>query len=339
VRSRLIPILLASALLAFLVSAGVVGWASSTKSSDYAFVPQAAQPVADVLKVVDAPPPEAGTGRVFFSSVGIRQATLYESWFGVRDGGRLVSKEEFIGPHGSREQENRIMDLTMDASQEVAVLVAARALGVPAKLVTEASLVISVEEDGPYARAGGRFGDVITAIDDRPASTVDEARSIISAKPVGSPVTLAVRRSRESLELTATTVEGPEGTPIIGVGLRPDYRIDTPLDVEFTVENIGGPSAGLAFALQIYSAEKAFANLGSQRVAATGALDVQGKVISVGGIKQKAIGAGRVGADLFLVPLENVAEAERHAPPGVRVVGVGSFREALAAIGSATAAA
>lgn len=329
---RSLGVLLVSIVAAFLLAAGVMVWATSAPSDDFAFVPQAATPVADVLVVEDAPPPPPGSGRVFYSSVGIRHATLFESWFGVDDGGRLVSEEEFLGPHGSREMENRIMDLTMDASQANAVLVAARALGVPAALESDGNLVILVDEEGPYAAAGGKFGDVIIAIDGKPATTLDEAKAIITAEPVGHEFAIDIIRDDEPMTLTATTVMGPDDAPIIGVGLRPDYRVETPLEVEFTVENVGGPSAGLAFALQIYSAEKEFANLGGLRVAATGAIEEDGSVTSVGGVPQKAIGAGRVNADVFLVPEENVDEARANAPTGVEVVGVASFDEALEAL-------
>lgn len=326
---RSLGVLLVSIVVAFLLAAGVMVWATSAQSDDFAFVPQAATPVADVLVVEDAPPPPAGSGRVYYSSVGIRHATMFESWFGVDDGGRLVSEEEFLGPHGDRETENRIMDLTMDVSQANAVLVAARALGIPAELESDGNLVVMVDPEGPYAKAGGTFGDIIIAIDGAPATTLDEAKAIITAKPVGTAFAIDVIREDEPRTLTATSVMGPEDDPIIGVGLRPDYRVETPLEVEFTVENVGGPSAGLAFALQIYSAEKEFANLGGLRVAATGAIEEDGTVTSVGGVPQKAIGAGRVNADVFLVPSDNVEEARANAPAGVDVVGVASFDEAL----------
>jgi PDZ domain-containing protein len=329
---RSLGVLLVSIVVAFLLAAGVMVWATSAQSDDFAFVPQAATPVADVLVVEDAPPPPPGAGRVYYSSVGIRHATMFESWFGVDDGGRLVSEEEFLGPHGSEETENRIMDLTMDASQANALLVAARALGLPAELESDGNLVILVDPEGPYAEAGGEFGDVIVAIDGAPATTLEEAKAIITGKPVGSTFAVDVIREDEPLTLTATTVMGPDDAPIIGVGLRPDYRVETPLEVEFSVENVGGPSAGLAFALQIYRAEKDFANLGGLRIAATGAIEEDGAVTSVGGVTQKAIGAGRVNADLFLVPEDNLEEARAQAPDGVEVIGVGSFDEALEAI-------
>ena len=104
-----------------------------------------------------------------------------------------------------------------------------------------------------------------------------------------------------------------------------DFRF--PLDIEIDAGDIGGPSAGLAFALDVVDEVGEDIDRG-RRIAVTGTLDLDGTVGQIGGIKQKTIGARQAGADLFLVPDENAAEARRHAD-GLPIVAVSSFREAL----------
>ena len=100
--------------------------------------------------------------------------------------------------------------------------------------------------------------------------------------------------------------------------VEPAADIRLPLDVSIDAGNIGGPSAGLAFALDVM--EKLGRDVdGGRKVAATGELSLDGSVHRIGGIKQKTIGARAADVDVFLVPVENAAEARAHAD-GLRIV-------------------
>jgi PDZ domain-containing protein len=90
---------------------------------------------------------------------------------------------------------------------------------------------------------------------------------------------------------------------------------------------VGGPSAGLAFALDLMEELGRDIDHG-YRIAATGEIFLDGSVATIGGVKQKTIGARRSGMDLFLVPGENAAEARRYAN-GLRIIPVDSFQQAL----------
>ena len=96
--------------------------------------------------------------------------------------------------------------------------------------------------------------------------------------------------------------------------------------------NVGGPSAGLAFALQVMEALGHKVDRG-YRVAATGEMRLDGSVAAIGGIKQKTFGAREAGADVFLVPVagDNAADARRYAH-GLRIIPVSSFQQALRAL-------
>ena len=127
------------------------------------------------------------------------------------------------------------------------------------------------------------------------------------------------------------TVRNPDrpDRPFIGVLIRePDVKL--PITVRIETGEVGGPSAGLAFALDLLEELGRDVDRGL-KVVASGELGLDGSVGGVGGIKQKTIGARRAGADVFLVPGDNAREARRHAG-GLRVIPVQSFRQALRAL-------
>ena len=151
----------------------------------------------------------------------------------------------------------------------------------------------------------------------------------MSTKKPGDTVQLRVRRVKETFDVSLTTVPNPRNAKraFLGVVISDDADVNLPLDVEINLGNVGGPSAGLAFALDLREELGQSVDRG-RRVAATGEISLDGKVHAVGGIKQKTIGARRSGMDVFLVPGENAAEARRYAD-GLRVVPVDSFQQAL----------
>ena len=126
------------------------------------------------------------------------------------------------------------------------------------------------------------------------------------------------------------TVAAPddEKRAIIGVRVSQDARIELPVDVRIDLGDVGGPSAGLPFALEVYQ------ELGNDvdrgyRVAATGEIELDGTVVPVGGIKQKTFGVRSSGADVFLVPAGDNAETAQQYAGDLRVIPVESFEQAL----------
>jgi PDZ domain-containing protein len=115
---------------------------------------------------------------------------------------------------------------------------------------------------------------------------------------------------------------------VVGVIVSQAADIKLPVDVEIDTNGVGGPSAGLAFALDLMEELGHDVDHGN-RVAVTGALELDGTVGEIGGVKQKTIGVERAGIKVFLVPAgENAAEARRYAD-GIRIVPVTSFQQAL----------
>ena len=104
------------------------------------------------------------------------------------------------------------------------------------------------------------------------------------------------------------------------------------MKVRIDAGSIGGPSAGLAFALDIVDESGHDVDDG-RRVVVTGALALDGSVEPIGGVEQKTVAARQAHADLFIVPQGNVAEARRYAG-GLRVLPVSTFKQALSVLAS-----
>jgi PDZ domain-containing protein len=146
-------------------------------------------------------------------------------------------------------------------------------------------------------------------------------------------VALRLRRAGTLLTRAVTTVPDPRepGRPIVGIAISQEAAIVLPFPVEIGLGDVGGPSAGLPFALEVLQ------KLGNDvdrgyRVAATGELELDGSVQPVGGLKQKTIGVRSAGVDVFLVPAgENATVARRYAG-NLRIIPVESFQQALRAL-------
>lgn len=332
---RILKAILIVAAVLVMAVVGTLVWSLSAQSSDFAFVPRAAQPALPVVTLEGQKPPPDGAGSVYFSTVGVRRATLYETWFGVDDGGELVPEHAILSPGETDADRARLEKMSMGASQQAAEIVALRALGYDVEIEPAGVRVIGIDPKAPALDDGIELGDVILAVGSTPIRTTQQLRDALTAIGPDRPVSLRIHRDADFEQIATRTMRGPTGKALLGIVPSQARLIDTPREVRYSVEGVGGPSAGLSFALQIYSAGKDYADLRGLKVAATGSIDEDGKVGSIGGAAQKAIGAGRVDADLFLVPAANAAEAKAAAPAGVRVVAVRTFDEALAAIAAA----
>ncbi len=124
---------------------------------------------------------------------------------------------------------------------------------------------------------------------------------------------LTVRRDGKSVDLTTTTTTS-DGRTVLGVGITPSY--DFPVDVKFATKDVGGPSAGMMFALGIYDLLTPGDLTGGARIAGTGTIDGAGQVGPIGGIAQKLVGAREAGAQWFLAPSSNCDEVVGNVPAG-----------------------
>jgi len=311
-----------------LLAAFAVLWVAP--SDKYIFLPDEARAVAPLVDVEGEKPDENGGG-IYYVAVDVRKATLLEKLGPrIREGATLVEVSQVRAP-GQNEQEHRRAELaSMRQSQEYAAAVALRSLGYPIEIVPRGAEIASVV-DGFPAEGKLRPHDLIVAVDGQPVANPDEFRTALLRKRPGDSVRLRVRGGARGRVVEIRTTSNPDRAdrPFIGVLIRePDVKL--PITVRINTGDVGGPSAGLAFALDLLEELGRDVDRG-YKVAASGELGLNGSVGGVGGIKQKTIGARRAGADVFLVPGDNAREARRHAG-GLRVIPVNSFRQALRAL-------
>jgi PDZ domain-containing protein len=113
------------------------------------------------------------------------------------------------------------------------------------------------------------------------------------------------------------------------LGIYPGLRADVPFDVSIKLKGIGGPSAGMMFALGVVDKLTPGDLDGGRIIAGTGTITDTGQVGSIGGIPFKIAAAKRDGATVFLVPAGNFSEAAAHRPSGLRLVKVDTLRSAV----------
>jgi len=301
-------------------------------SSEYLFLPDDAHPVAPLVNVQGGHDAR-GPGGIYFVDVIVRKASILERLLGgLHDGADLRPRNQVVPP-GVNDAQRRKIDLReMTRSQQVAAAVALRALGRRVRAVPTGALVSAVQPGRP-ADGKLRPGDVVVAVDGDPVRSTDDVRSRMAGHRAGRLVRFTIRRDGGLRVVTMRTERAGNGSsrPVVGILLEPSYDIRLPIKVGIDAGNVGGPSAGVAFALQVMEELGRDVDHG-RKIAATGEIFLDGAIGPVGGLKQKTIGARKTGVDAFLVPAgDNAAEARKYAD-GLRVIPVKTFPQALRAL-------
>jgi Lon-like protease len=331
-RRLLSPWRLATAGFVLLVAVVVI---LATRGSDsYLEVPDVAHPLAGLVKVPNAKQQDDGGG-IYYVDVLLKRASLLESLVPpVRpDGSDLVPAAAIVEP-GISEQERFKLELAdMKVSQVVASAVALRQLGYRVPVRPGGLRVVAVTSDSHAAKLL-KPGDVIVSADGKPVRTRDDLRVILASRQPGDVIKLGIRRGNKlmMLSIRTTSDKAQPKRPIIGVLPTQALQVRFPFPIRFNLGDVGGPSAGLAFALELLEKRGRDVDHG-YKVAATGEMLLDGRVSRIGGIKQKTIGARKSHVDVFLVPVDgdNAKEAKRYAH-GLRIIPVKTFQQALHAL-------
>jgi Lon-like protease len=237
----------------------------------------------------------------------------------------VVPQEELF-PVGKSQQYVTKQDTEeMANSQQTATVAALNQLGI--KYTTIDTVADTIK--GLPAYGVLHSGDEILAVNGTTVSSQNSLASLIQAKPAGRQVTLTVRRSGRIRKITLRTASS-DGRPQIGVQVVESFVF--PFRVTINIGNVGGPSAGMMFALGIID-KLTPANLtGGKFIAGTGEIEPDGAVQPIGGIQQKMAAARAAGATIFLTPASNCADTAGAVPPGLRLVKVSILRGAIAAL-------
>ena len=304
-----------------------------------ALSPGPAEDILSRIKVRGRTAVYESKGQLYLTSVGIDDdVRFYEALLDLaNDDVQMVPRADLYPEGESSEEINRRNAVDMDDSKLNATVVALRELGY--KVSPSATRVVDVAKGAP-ADGKLRTGDRIVRVDGRPVSSIDDVQRAISRHRPGERVLLRVRRGDTQVDVTVGTRASaePPTRPQVGVVLRDEFQ-ELPVDVTIDTENIGGPSAGLMFALAIVDKLTPQDLTAGRRIAGTGEISLKGEVGRIGGIAEKLIAARRQGVTIFLVPAGNCDEARLVAPAGLRLVRVASLDDALGFLRQAPATA
>jgi PDZ domain-containing protein len=236
---------------------------------------------------------------------------------------QAVVPESEICPAGQTQKQTQEQDTQeMTSSQQTATAAALTELHIP----YSTQVVVVNPERGFPAYGVLKAGDVITAVDGKPVTSQAGLSKLVSAHPAGSTLTLTITRDGQSHQVQVGTRQSG-GHPVMGVQITEEYKF--PFQVTISVGDIGGPSAGMMFALGIID-KLTKTNLTAGRfIAGTGEIEPSGKVDPIGGIQQKMVGARNAGATIFLTPAANCADAKGAVPAGLRLVKVSTLNQAV----------
>jgi PDZ domain-containing protein len=242
----------------------------------------------------------------------------------LSSGDAVVPREVIYPPDQTQQQVDQQNQQQFKASQSSAETAALRALGFPVQVT------VTAVTEGQPAQGHLRTGDIITTVDGQKVTTAARLTSLVKAKPVGTALSIGYARGGVDGSTTIATAKGTDGSPRIGVSI--EQKQPNPYQITFSLDDVGGPSAGLMFSLGIVDKLKPEDLTGGFDIAGTGTIDDEGSVGVIGGIPQKMRGAKRDGATIFLTPDGNCAEAVANAVPGLELVRVKTLDDALAAL-------
>jgi len=290
----------------------------------------------DTVSLIDIPDettyPTEGTLDMLTVSIRGNRENL-PNWLEVAaayfDSSRAVVPVDLVYPVGQTvEQSNEQGAVDMANSQKEAIAAALTSLGydIPSTLS-----VVQTQEGSP-AQGLLQAGDIIESLNGKTFPDVTGLRAEIAANGVDTPAALVILRdgAEQSLQITPVLSATENPTPILGIIVGSEYEF--PFEVKIQLENVGGPSAGMMFALGIIDKLTPGELNGGENVAGTGTISATGEVGPIGGIRQKMYGAVNAGATVFLAPADNCNEVTGHIPAGLAVFKVATLDDSLAVL-------
>lgn len=303
----------------------------------YIYKPGMADPLNPVVTVEGA---YESTGDMHLVTVSGGQATpIQYFWAKVLSHHEILPLEK-VRPKGISEEEYMHAQLQMmESSQEASTVVAYQAAGADIDIHYDGIFVAGVVEDMP-ADGVLEMGDHIKRVDGEKVGRAEELTSYVKGKKAGDVIKLDIERDNKQLKKEVTLEKFPEQGDKVGVGIQliTDRTVQVDPKVHFSSGNIGGPSAGLMFSLEIYDQLTEGDLTSGYEIAGTGEVDYDGNVIRIGGIDKKVVAADKEGIDIFFAPNENGAEDSNYQiakataeeiGSDMKVVPVDTFDEAL----------
>ena len=290
----------------------------------------------DVLKVsgTETDPTEGALRMTTVSVSGcpgypVTTADLIAAW--ISSDRRIVDRNEVCPQDQSAQQVEETGKAQMTASQDSAVIAALIETGMAGAMHLTVTEVIEQQTSTEI-----QAGDVLETItpEGGEATTItsfSQLRELMTTIPEGTRVTLGVNRGEQQTTAALTTIAPQEGTTGSLLGLSLKISVDSTVEASFGLSDVGGPSAGMMFALGVVDEITPGSLTGGKDISGTGTINMDGQVGPIGGIQQKMAGARNSGSRFFLAPASNCDEVRGHEPEGMQVFAVSTLHEAVTA--------
>jgi PDZ domain-containing protein len=247
---------------------------------------------------------------------------------------QMVVEHDTLYPKGqTAEQADQENAEEFTQSQDSAKVAALEELGIP----VGSRVVVAAVVKGAPAQGELHAGDVIKAVDGRPVKAAGDVAELVTKHQPGQKVVFTVvpkgakgDAARDVGVTTARSDDDGEARAVVGIQAGVEHTF--PFTIDIKLADVGGPSAGLMFALGIVDKLTPQDLTGGKFIAGTGTIDDEGKVGPIGGIDMKTIAARDKGAEYFLTPADNCAEAASDTPSGLTLVKVKTIGDALDAL-------
>ncbi|HXV70179.1 MAG TPA: PDZ domain-containing protein [Acidimicrobiia bacterium] len=317
------PLYLIGALF-FVGVLGIAAW-----NFELPYLAYSAGPVSDAADTVVAEqvavyPPD---GELLMLTVVSQDVNIFEALIAGVDPTIDLVRKQAVRREGETDEEyrNRVLE-QMDDSNFRAIAVALEHLGYE---MTPAEVVINdIAENVPAADVLER-GDTVTSVNGAPIQTVDDFAPALEGYEVGDTITMTLLRDGTEVEVEVELAEKEEepGEPMIGVFLG--ELTEPPFPIAIEAGDVGGPSAGMMHTIAIIDALTEGELTGGHVIAGTGTIQLDGSVGSIGGIRQKVVGAEAAGAEYILVPAGNYEKALTAEYNDIEIVSVATLDEAI----------
>ncbi|CAL9456722.1 putative protein YlbL [Streptomyces sp. enrichment culture] len=268
---------------------------------------------------------------------------LVEAVYGWLAHDNKVVPHDTLYPDGKTEEESTQENAEeFSQSQESAKVAALKELDIP----VESWVIVSTVVKGSPAEGRLHAGDVIKAVDGTAVKEPADVAELVTKHKPGEDVRFTIVPAKEQAAAekekraaartekititTATSDDAGEKRAVVGISAGTDHTF--PFTVDIKLADVGGPSAGLMFALGIYDKLTPGSLTGGRFVAGTGTIDDAGEVGPIGGVEMKTVGARDKGAEFFLTPADNCAAAAKDTPEGLTLVKVDTIDDALDAL-------
>lgn len=310
-------------------------------------------PTVNTLGSADGEPVLQISGRTTYPTTGHLNMTtvrvtgadyrmnLFEAVYGWLTHDNVVVPHETLYPDGKTEEQSTQENAEeFSQSQESAKVAALSELDIP----VASRVVVAAVVKGAPAEDVLHAGDVIRAVDGTEVEEPGDVADLVVEREPGEKVVFTIvpadeaeaaekagREPRKTEQVTVTTEAAEDdGRAVVGIQAGTDHTF--PFTIDIHLADVGGPSAGLMFALGIVDKLTPGDLTGGEFVAGTGTIDEAGEVGPIGGIEMKLVGARNAGAEYFLTPSANCATAASDTPEGLTLVKVDTIEDATGAL-------